>query len=134
MKYYIDKIPKKVDENLLFSIIDFCVQDLNINLNELYIFFGGVPKEFYAYTDYDEELNDGYIHIRKNIPLNELKKTLFHEMMHIKQYEQKKFRITDKCILWENNDIINMYDQESPWELESFEYEKTSNRIKEDFI
>jgi len=64
---------------------------------------------------------------------------LSHELIHLKQYYDKKLIVSDVCV-WENDtiDIFNITYEQRPWEKEAFLYQhsvsKSLNRVLYDKI
>jgi len=67
-----------------------------------------------------------YIDLYKNLDNSELLKTLFHEMVHVKQYAKKELVYKTNCNIWKGRKYYANIESEwnRPWEREARRVEK----------
>lgn len=118
MIYEVENLPKKFSIDLLDRAVIFAADFLDLDLDsDLVIEFDTLKKHQCGFCDYDE---DGVIiTIAKRLSLKEMIITLFHEMIHVKQYAEGRL---EQNGVWLGEKIDCAYD-EMPWEIEAHEME-----------
>ena len=102
---------------MLDSAISFAYSYLNLNI-DLSIEFQTLKKEQYGFCDYEED--EVIIIISKRLSVKDIIRTLFHELVHVRQYESKRLKHNG---IWEGRTYDCEYDK-LPWEVEAFELEE----------
>lgn len=117
MLYTVENKPKKLEIVLLDSAISFAYSYLNLDI-DLSIEFQTLKKEQYGFCDYEED--EVIIIISKRLSVKDIIRTLFHELVHVRQYESKRLKHNG---IWEGRIYDCEYDK-LPWEVEAFELEE----------
>lgn len=107
---------------MLDHAISFACSYLELDVN-LTIQFERLEKGKCGYCDYDED--EVIITIAKRLSLKEILRTLFHEMVHVKQHVEGRLEYGYKWmgIVYEDN-YHNL-----PWEIEAYELEERMMKI-----
>jgi hypothetical protein len=122
--YYVtyDK-PKSISDELIDAAVQFAAEFLNLD-GSIEIDFGDkFEKDKCGYCDYDEE--GVTIFINPKMKPSKIIVTLFHEMVHARQFMRGWLEIPDKNSLparWFGKEYDVPYF-ESPWEIEAYELE-----------
>ena len=118
MIYEVENLPKKVSLDLLDRAVSFAADFLELDV-DLLISFQSLKKHQCGFCDYDTD--DGVvITIAKRLSVQEMIVTLFHEMIHVKQYADGRL---EQVGVWLGKKYECAYDQ-LPWEIEAHEMEK----------
>lgn len=119
MIYEIINPPKRLDTALFDRAVSFAVDYLNIDL-DLVVEFQTLPKGQCGVCDYDDD--ETSVIISKRMGRDDIIRTLFHEMVHVKQYADGRLE-SGSPQRW----LGSTYDcdySELPWEIEAFELEE----------
>ena len=124
MIYLVDFKPDSISYETLDKIISFCWEfhslpdDLNLDIE----FDDGIELPQHGYGDIED--NVAVIGINPCISLDDMVKTIIHEIVHIKQI------YNDELVLGEGSQKSTWYDivydknyHELPWEVEAYEIE-----------
>ena len=117
MIYEVVNKPKKIEVVLLDSAVLFACSYLKLDL-DFVIEFESLKRHQFGLCDYEED--EVIIFIAKRLSVENVVRTLFHELVHVKQYESGRL---DHNKLWEGK----LYDcnyYEYPWEVEAFDLEE----------
>lgn len=112
--------PKKMTTALLDKAVVFACDYLDLDI-DLIIEFETMRPYQYGNCDYDGE--DGIIVISKRLSKADIIKTLFHEMVHVKQFVDGRLEAGSPS-RWLGEVYSCDYDK-LPWEVEAFEIEAT---------
>jgi hypothetical protein len=115
MIYEIVNMPKKIDEALLDRALSFACDYLDIDI-DLTVEFDTLEKHQCGFCDYDDEV---IVTIAKRLTKKEIILTLFHEMIHIKQYDDGRLEHGSKWL----GKVYNCSYSDLPWEIEAHEIE-----------
>jgi hypothetical protein len=126
MIYCVENKPKRIDTILLDRAVSFACEYLELN-TDFTIAFETLKKYQCGFCDYDKE--DTVVTIAKRLSVNEAIRTLFHELVHIKQYESGRLE-ADNPQRWLGESVKGDY-KNLPWEKEAFDLEeKMMNAFK----
>lgn len=117
MIYEVENLPKKVSLDLLDRAVSFAADFLELDV-DLLVEFGNLKKHQCGFLDYDED--EVVITIAKRLSVHEMIVTLFHEMVHVKQYAEGRL---EQVGVW----LGQKYDcdyVDLPWEVEAHEMEQ----------
>ena len=117
MFYEVENLPKKLSVDILDRAVSFAVDFLELDV-DLLIEFESLKKHQCGFCDYDED--EVVITIAKRLSVQEMIVTLFHEMVHVKQYADGRL---GPAGIWLGKKYECAYDQ-LPWEIEAHEMEK----------
>ena len=117
MIYEVENLPKKVSLDLLDRAVSFAADFLDLEV-DLLIEFESLKKHQCGFCDYDED--EVILTISKRLSVQEMIVTLFHEMIHVKQYADGRL---EQVGVWLGKKYECAYDQ-LPWEIEAHEMEK----------
>jgi hypothetical protein len=117
--YEVDNKPKKLSFDLLDRAIYFASEFLGLtNLNWLNVEFETLKKHQYGFCLYDDE--EIVITVAKRLSVHDIIVTIFHEMIHVKQYIDGRLEEGSRWM----GQVYNCDYNELPWEKEAFELEK----------
>lgn len=123
MTYEITDLPKKMDEELFHRAVLHSLTFLELDV-DFEIIFESMERHQCGLVDYesDEEFAEVSVYLAKRLSPKEAIRTLFHEMVHVKQYVTGKLEagVVQK---WEGIYYEDDYEN-LPWELEAFELEE----------
>jgi len=122
--------PKKISNSLMDKMIIFASDFLQID-GELEIYFDGeFNNDCCGYVEYEPNDNEILMYINPSLNKKDIITTLFHEMVHVKQYlhNELKSGIGKLPSRWKGKKY-NVSYYESPWEVEAYEYEKIMSDI-----
>jgi hypoxanthine phosphoribosyltransferase len=119
MIYEVVNKPKRIEAVLLDSAVSFACGYLQLNTS-FTIEFESLKKHQCGYCDYDED--EAVVVIAKRLPVKEAIRTLFHELVHLKQYETGRLEVGSPQ-RWLGISIEDKYEN-LPWEVEAFELEE----------
>lgn len=117
MIYEVENLPKKLKFELLDSAVLFAADFLELDVDFILEFESLKPHQC-GFLDYDED--EVMITIAKRLSVHEMISTLFHEMVHVKQYTEGRLK---QVGVWLGKKYECAYDQ-LPWEQEAFEIEQ----------
>jgi hypothetical protein len=117
MIYELNNEPKKLSIDLLDRAVAFAADFLGIDV-DLSIEFETLKNHQCGFCEYDED--EVVITLAKRLSVREIIATLFHEMIHVKQYIDGRLEEGSK---WMGEVYDCAYD-ELPWEQEAFEIEQ----------
>lgn len=123
MTYEITNLPKKMDEELFHRAVLHSLTFLELDV-DFEIIFESMERHQFGLVEYeaDEEFAEVSVYLAKRLSPKESIRTLFHEMVHVKQYVSGKLE-AGAVQKWEG--IVYEDDYENlPWELEAFELEE----------
>ena len=125
MIYEVENIPKKVPLDLLDRAMAFASDFLELDV-DLLVSFQSLKKHQCGFCDYSNDCDYDYdqdevvITIAKRLSVHEIIVTLFHEMVHVKQYSEGRL---EQIGVW----LGQKYDcdyADLPWEIEAHETEQ----------
>ena len=119
MIYEVINKPKRLDTAAFDSAVSFACCYLNIDV-DLMIEFDRFPKHHYGDCDYDED--EVVVRIARRLSTKDAIRTLFHELVHIKQYEEGRLEVGSPQ-RWLGTPVNFDYN-ERPWEIEAFDLEE----------
>jgi|TARA_B110000503_G_scaffold75014_1_gene115793 hypothetical protein len=112
--------PKKISNKLMDNIVVFAYDFLNIE-EIIEIDFDDDFEDRGGYCDFTED--EIIIGINPKQTKAEIIRTLFHEMVHVKQYVRGQLlHNDDDTSMWNGRECDLPY-WERPWEKEAYEYE-----------
>ena len=117
MIYEVENLSKKISLDLLDRAVLFASEFLELDV-DLLISFQSLKKHQCGFCDYEQD--ETVITIAKRLSKRETIKTLFHEMVHVKQYAEGRL---EQVGVW----LGQKYDcdyVDLPWEIEAHEMEK----------
>lgn len=112
--------PKRIDFSFLNSCLAFASDYLKLDDILIHIQFHKMEEYHFGFCDYSED--EIILTVNKNLPLPEIARTLFHELVHVKQYEDG--RLIYNSQRWLDAKKNNLTYTELPWEVEAFELEE----------
>lgn len=129
MMYYAGYMPKRIRDQGIFEAIDWVMLQLDLPEDTQ------VSIEWKTYTDgtygevFVEELDeDGRwftIHLNRNLRKKSTITTIFHEMVHIKQFCTGRLFHGKNGTYWLGKlREQNLKNSELPWEIEAYEQER----------
>lgn len=119
MIYYVVNQPKKIETALLDKAVLFACDYLNIDVDFTLEF---KPMQRYCFGLCDYDTDETVIYISKGISKQNMIRTMFHEMVHLKQYTDG--RLVSGCPQrWLGIPINETYES-LPWEVEAFDLEE----------
>jgi hypothetical protein len=129
MIYEVENLPKKVSLDLLDRAMTFASEFLELDVDVL-VSFQSLKKHQYGFCDYscnegDYDEDEVVITIANRLSVQEMIVTLFHEMIHVKQYVEGRL---EQVGVWLGQKYECAYDQ-LPWEIEAHEMEKVMTEI-----
>lgn len=117
MIYEVVNKPNKIETVLLDSAVSFACSYLNLNV-DFTIEFDSLKRHQCGICDYEED--EIVIFIAKRLSPKTAIRTLFHELVHVQQYESGRL---DHNRMWEGTSYDCEY-ADRPWELEAFDLEE----------
>jgi hypothetical protein len=117
--YEVINLPKKLEIALLDKAISFACDYLDLDV-DLAIDFIPMKKYHFGLCDYDEE--EIIISIGKALPKKDMIRTLFHELVHVKQHSDGRLQ-NGSPQRWLGQVYEDDYNK-LPWEVEAFDLEK----------
>jgi len=118
MFYEVENLPKKLSIDLLDRAVAFASEFLGLCDIDLNIEFDTLKKHQCGFCLYDED--EIIITVARRLSVKEIIATIFHEMIHVKQYVDGRLEEGSK---WMGEVYSCDYD-DLPWEQEAFEIEK----------
>lgn len=117
MIYEVVNKSKRIETVLLDSAVLFACSYLGLNISFV-VEFETLQKHQYGFCDYDED--EVIITIAKRLSQKDIIRTLFHELVHVKQHVDGRL---DHGYKWFGIVYEDDYDK-LPWELEAFDLEE----------
>lgn len=119
MIYEVSNHPKRLNAEVFDSAVSFACGYLGIE-EEFTIEFDTLDKHQCGYCDYDDE--EIVVTIARRLSQAEIIRTLFHELVHVKQYIDGRL---ENCVpqRWMGIEMDEEYEQR-PWEIEAFALEE----------
>lgn len=125
MNYTVDEKPSTISYETLDGIISFCWEfhDLPDDLNLDIEFDDSLDLPYHGYGDIEE--NTAVIGVNPCISLDDMVKTVIHEIVHIKQIYRGELILGEgnKKSTWHGKVYSDDY-YKLPWEVEAYEIEK----------
>lgn len=119
MIYEIANKPKRIETVLLDTAVSFACSYLKLN-SDFVLEFETLPKHQCGFCDYDGEFDETIITIAKRLSQKDIIRTLFHELVHMKQYVDGRL---DHGCKWFGVVYEGDYNK-LPWEIEAYELEE----------
>tara|TARA_Y100000389_G_C17462956_1_gene523193 strand:- start:950 stop:1357 length:408 start_codon:yes stop_codon:yes gene_type:complete len=116
--------PSKISDDMIDSIVNHADQILDLEeLEELQIVFNKEDGDTCGYFDGIGEEEDGVavIEINSKKSLEEIIKTIFHEIVHVQQVLHGFFCNEEKT--WYGDYFGDLNYDEKPWEIDAFSKE-----------
>ncbi len=116
--------PSKISDDMIDSIVNHADQILDLEeLEELQIVFNEEDGDTCGYFDGIGEEEDGVavIEINSKKSLEEIIKTIFHEIVHVQQVLHGFFCNEEKT--WYGDYFGDLNYDEKPWEIDAFSKE-----------
>jgi len=117
MIYEVVNQPKRIETVLLDSAVSFACSYLQLNV-DFVIEFETLKKHQCGFCDYDED--EVIVTIAKRLSQKDIIRTLFHELVHVKQYIDGRL---DHGYKWFGIVYEDDYDK-LPWEIEAYKLEE----------
>jgi hypothetical protein len=117
MIYEVVNQPKRIETALFDSAVSFACKYLQLDV-DLTVEFDTLQKHQCGYCDYDED--EVIVTIAKRLSKREAIQTLFHELVHVKQYADGRLEHGYKWCGQVYEDDYNKL----PWEVEAFDLEQ----------
>jgi len=117
--------PTKISNEVLDSVVSYANEMLILeDLEELQIVFKSKNGDNCGYFDGigDEEDGVAAIEINSKKSVEEIIKTIFHELVHVQQVLEEKFCDIEKTWFGETYEGIDY--ENLPWEIDAFEKEE----------
>jgi hypothetical protein len=111
--------PKIITNKLMDKVVVFACDFLDLDV-DLEIEFRGTESG--GYVDF-EEGEDVVVGINPKQSKNELIRTIFHEMVHVKQYVVGDLSHENSDNLWKG-EVVDLPYSDRPWEKEAYEQEE----------
>ena len=125
MIYEIANKPKRIETVLLDSAVSFACSYLKLD-TDVVIEFETLQKHQCGFCDYDEEYAEAIVTVAKRLSQKEIIRTVFHELVHVKQYETGRLKHNK---IWKGK-LVESDDYENfPWEIEAFDLEEKMMKI-----
>jgi hypothetical protein len=124
MSYEVQNAPKKLDLSHLNDAVKFAFHFLDIPFHEdqeLMICFETMPLGNYGLCDY--EVDEVILTISKRLSVKDIIRTLFHELVHVKQYATGNLQSAGFAQRWMGKEVTGEYEN-LPWEIEAFQLEE----------
>jgi hypothetical protein len=117
--YELHNKPKDIEIALLDRAISFACDYLDLDINFV-LEFKKLKEQQFGFCDYDDD--ETIITISASVNKNDIVRTLFHEMVHMKQHSDGRLSSGSPQI-WMGK-VYNETYENLPWELEAFELEQ----------
>ena len=119
MYYTTSNKPKHIVYSILDRVVAFACDYLDLDI-DLEVRFEKLRDFQYGFCDYDED--EVSITISRNLSEADTIRTIFHELVHVKQYEDGRLEagIPQR---WMGNEYDEDYEN-LPWEIEAFDLEQ----------
>lgn len=123
MLYEVVNKPKKVDYGLLDSLLSFSSDFLSLE-EDIYLileFNSNIEPHIHGYCLYDHD--EIHIEVNSRLTIEEMVVALFHELIHVKQYESGDLMYDGKSSFWKGS-LVECDYKFLPWEEEAYRIEK----------
>lgn len=117
MIYEIVNKPKKIEPILLDTAVSFACSYLQLNV-DFVLEFDSLKRHQCGLCDYDED--EIVIFIAKRLSPQNVIRTLFHELVHVKQHHTGRL---DYNRVWEGV-VYDCEYADRPWEIEAYDLEE----------
>lgn len=125
MIYEIVNKPKRIETVLLDTAVSFACSYLKLD-TDVVIEFETLQKHQCGFCDYDEDFSEAIVTVAKRLSQEEIIRTVFHELVHVKQYETGRLKHNK---IWKGK-LVESDDYENfPWELEAYELEEKMMKV-----
>lgn len=125
MIYEVVNKPKRIEAVLLDSAVSFACSYLKLD-TDVVVEFETLQKHQCGFCDYDEEYYEATVTVAKRLSQKEIIRTVFHELVHVKQYETGRLKHNK---IWEGK-LVESDDYENfPWEIEAFNLEEKMMKV-----
>lgn len=116
--------PKNISNNLMDRAVKFASEFLDIDTFLEIDFEGEFNDGCCGYCNYEKDDEELTVHVKPNMKRKEIIATLFHEMVHAKQYLNGELvsGVGKNPSLWKGKECVASY-AETPWEQEAYELE-----------
>ena len=123
----VNKVPKKLGTDTLNKVLDFAEKYLKLNPKlEIHIDFIRTKKFLGQYEGIDEHGETHYIDISEGESQEDIIRSIFHELVHVKQTEEGDLSLDGKS--WKGKlyktDHMEVDYEHLPWEIEAFKLEE----------
>lgn len=124
MMYYAESVPQEIALESLDKMIAFACKFLDLEVEELNITFEPMDATAaYVDTDCEEEVVEMSINNQLHKVAGELERTIFHELVHVKQVISGKLNtVSPARWLGKTYEGTSYYDL--PWEKEAYALEE----------
>ena len=119
MMYEVEKKPKRLPYQLLDRAVLFASKFLDLDV-DLIIEFKILKAHQCGFCDYYDD--DVTITISRYLAVEDIIRTLFHEMVHVKQYASGRLEHGSSGV-WLGIMYEDKYD-DLPWEIEAYDLEQ----------
>lgn len=126
MIYEIVNKPNKIETVLLDSAVSFACSYLQLDI-DMTIEFESLKRNQCGFCDYDGEYDEVIVTIAKRLSVKDAIRTLFHELVHVRQYVDGRLEVGSPQI-WYGVAIEDKYEN-LPWEIEAFEIEEKMMKV-----
>jgi hypothetical protein len=119
MIYEVLNQPKKIETALLDSAVLFACEFLQIE-TDFTVEFASLKNYQFGLCDYDED--EIVVILAKRLAAKDAVRTLFHELVHVKQYIDGRLEPGSPQI-WMGKPVTGDYEK-LPWEIEAYYLEE----------
>ena len=108
----------------MYNAVSWCIKRLMPRLKNIDIIIDVLPlgKQEFGYAS-REASREFEIELNSRLRQKNMLKTLFHEMVHIKQYVHGDLKYKGTVCYWKNVENNEEYKNQ-PWEIEAFKLEE----------
>ena len=99
--------------------IEYACDFLWIDIESIEVRFTALPLGAYGFA-YEENEDEYVVEISSRLNLKDRLVTLFHELVHVRQFMLGHLLYKGEKLCWKGSD----YSVEEPWEYEAYKYEK----------
>ena len=118
MIYEVYNKPERIEIALLDEAISFACDYLHVDI-DVVLEFKKLKKHVCGFCDYEGD--DVVITLSRRLNTNDVVRTLFHEMVHVKQHHDGRL-VHGRPSMWMGVPHTEIYEN-LPWELEAFDLE-----------
>lgn len=126
MIYEVVNKPKKIETVLLDSAVSFACSYLKLDI-DMTIEFESLKRTQYGFCDYDGEYDEVIVTIAKRLSVQDVIRTLFHELVHVRQYVDGRLEVGSPQI-WCGVVYEDKYEN-LPWEVDAFDLEEKMMKL-----
>lgn len=131
MMYLTEFMPKRLQKAGIFEAIDWIMMELDLPENtHISIQFNSklVIQDHASVIDLDDDEEDGVqwyeIEINSKLPADLIIRSIFHEMIHIKQLSTGRLRYIKGVPHWLGKPHLDTPYNRQPWEIEAYDKEE----------